>query len=341
MRYIPIEKTEQDMILARSVYDNTGRVLLSCGTVLTDEYIDKLYERGLPGIYIEDKLAEDIEIEEAISEELRNEGAEALRNGDVDAAMSVGRRIVDEIIQNPRVTLDLIDLRSYDDYTYRHSVNVAVISTVIGINMQLNRLALDELSIAAILHDIGKRMIDPKIINKKGKLTPEEYTEVKRHSEYGYEMVKSRIDLSAKIKNAILLHHENEDGSGYPKGLKGNQIFIYAKIIHVADVFDALTAKRPYKKAYAQSEAAEYLMGSCDRMFDREVVKAFLQCVSLYPKGTQVQLSNGKEALVVEATKSPLRPKVRIIEDGTDMDLSSLYEHRNITIVPPHDGDIS
>lgn len=104
-------------------------------------------------------------------------------------------------------------------------------------------------------------------------------------------MVKSRIDLSAKIKNAILLHHENEDGSGYPKGLKGNQIFIYAKIIHVADVFDALTAKRPYKKAYAQSEAAEYLMGSCDRMFDREVVKAFLQCVSLYPKGTQVQLS--------------------------------------------------
>ena len=80
MRYIPIEKTEQDMILARSVYDNTGRVLLSCGTVLTDEYIDKLYERGLPGIYIEDKLAEDIEIEEAISEELRNEGAEALRS---------------------------------------------------------------------------------------------------------------------------------------------------------------------------------------------------------------------------------------------------------------------
>ena len=210
MRYIPIEKTEQDMILARSVYDNTGRVLLSCGTVLTDEYIDKLYDRGLPGIYIEDKLAEDIEIEEAISEELRNEGAEALRNGDVDAAMGVGRRIVDEIIQNPRVTLDLIDLRSYDDYTYRHSVNVAVISTVIGINMQLNRLALDELSIAAILHDIGKRRIDPKIINKKGKLTPEEYTEVKHHSEYGYEMVKSRIDLSAKIKNAIRLSEGSE-----------------------------------------------------------------------------------------------------------------------------------
>lgn len=340
MRYISIEKAEREMVLARSVYDSTGRVLLSCNTALTEEYIDKLVERGLAGIYIEDELAADIQIEETITQELRNKGVEALRNGDIDASMEVGKKIVEQMIKKPAVTLDLIDLRSYDDYTYRHSVSVAVISTVIGLNMSFNRDRLEELSIAAILHDIGKRRVASEIINKRGKLNPEEYAEVKRHSEYGYEMIKQRIDISARVKTGIFSHHENQDGSGYPRGLRGDQIYIYGRIIHVADVFDALTAKRPYKKAFARAEAVEYLMGGCDRLFDEAAVKSFLKSVSIYPKGTEVRLSDGREALVVDSTGNSLRPKVRLLDDGTDMDLSSLYEYRNITIAPEEGAEV-
>lgn len=332
MRYIPIEKVSPDMILARSVFDGSKRVLLSRETVLTQEYIDKMTERGLAGVYIEDHLASDISIEETISEELRTEGVEALRNGDVDVAKKVAEKIVDELTKNPRVKLDLIDLRSYDDYTYRHSVNVSVLATVIGIRMNLSRSELNELSIAAILHDIGKRKVDYAIINKNGRLTPEEYEQVQKHAEYGYEMVRFRLDFSSALKTGILLHHENEDGTGYPKGLKGDQIHIYGKIVHVADVFDALTAKRPYKKAFAQSEAVEYLMGACDRMFDREVVKAFLGAVSVYPKGITVTLSDGREAVVTDQTDNPLRPKIRMLENEEDIDLYTAPEYRNITI---------
>lgn len=340
MRYIVIEKAQAGMLLAKSIYDGAGRVLLGAHTVITQEYIAKLGARGLPGIYVEDELAKDIEIEETITQELRNRGVEALKKGNIDACVNVAKEIVDQILEQSVVSLDMVDLRTYDDYTYQHSVNVAVISTIIGMNMSFQYRILQELSIAAILHDIGKSMIDPAILNKADKLTEEEYELVKKHPDFGYEMLRHRLDISACIRAGVLSHHENVDGTGYPQGLSGSQIYVYAKIIHVADVFDALTAKRVYKMPYARSEAVEYLMGSCDRLFDRAVVEAFLMFVPIYPKGTMVRLSNGKEALVVANTGNALRPQVRL-QDGEEMNLSTPEKYRNITIIPEPDTPVS
>lgn len=340
MRYIVIEKAQAGMLLAKSIYDGAGRVLLGAHTVITQEYISKLGARGLPGIYVEDELAKDIEIEETITQELRNQGVEALKKGNIDACMNVAKEIVDQILEKSVVSLDMVDLRTYDDYTYQHSVNVAVISTIIGMNMSFKYTMLQELSIAAILHDIGKSMIEPAILNKADKLSEEEYALVKKHPDFGYEMLRHRLDISACIRAGVLSHHENVDGTGYPQGLNGSQIYVYAKIIHVADVFDALTAKRVYKMPYARSEAVEYLMGSCDRLFDREVVEAFLMSVPIYPKGTMVKLSNGKEALVVANTGNALRPQVRL-SDGEEMNLSTPEKYRNITIIPEPDTPVS
>lgn len=340
MRYIVIEKAQAGMLLAKSIYDGAGRVLLGAHTVITQEYIAKLGARGLPGIYVEDELAKDIEIEETITQELRNRGVEALKKGNIDACVNVAKEIVDQILEQSVVSLDMVDLRTYDDYTYQHSVNVAVISTIIGMNMSFQYRILQELSIAAILHDIGKSMIDPAILNKADKLTEEEYELVKKHPDFGYEMLRHRLDISACIRAGVLSHHENVDGTGYPQGLSGSQIYVYAKIIHVADVFDALTAKRVYKMPYARSEAVEYLMGSCDRLFDRAVVEAFLMSVPIYPKGTMVRLSNGKEALVVANTGNALRPQVRL-QDGEEMNLSTPEKYRNITIIPEPDTPVS
>ena len=307
--------------------------------MLTQDYINRLIERGFPGCYVEDELSNGIEIEEVVSQELRNEGVDALRRGDIDAAIDVARQIADQLINSSVVSLDMIDLRSYDDYTYRHSVNVAVISTIIGMNLEFNKIRLSELCVAAILHDIGKLQVEPDILNKKGRLTEEEYEIVKNHPTYGYEMINQRLDLSSGTKAAILLHHENEDGSGYPKGLCREQIYVYAKIIHVADVFDALTSKRPYKPAYARSEAVEYLMGSCDRLFNREVVKAFVKSVPIYPKGSMVLLSNGTKAIVIGNSENVMRPKIRM-EDGQEIDLADMSDNRNITIVPENKEEV-
>ncbi len=339
MRYIQIDEAEVGMIIAKPVFDSNERVLLGVNSILTQEYLNSLIRRGMPGIYIKDEWSKDIEIDDVISVELRNEGVEALKHNDIDKTLGVAKKIIDQILSSSVISLDMMDLKSYDNYTYQHSVNVAVVSSLVGMKMGLNRDALEELCMAAILHDIGKTLVPPEIINKPDRLTKEEYEQVQKHSEYGYEVVKDRMDISAKVKAAILTHHENEDGTGYPKHYKGNQIHIYAKIIHVADVFDALTSKRPYKTSYARYEAAEYLMGGCDRMFNHEIVVAFMSAVPIYPRGLCVHLSDDREAIVTKNTKNLLRPIVRF-ENNEELDLSDLSKNRNLTIVPKEKADV-
>lgn len=332
MRYVVIEKAEESMVLARPIFDGSSRVLLGTNTILTKDYIDRLMKLGLPGFYVEDELASDIEIDDTITPELRNEGVEALRSGNIDKTMEVAKGIVEQILSKAVVSLDLVDLRTFDDYTYRHSVNVAVLSTIIGINMDFNQFMLQELCVSAILHDIGKLMVPPEILNKPEKLTDDEFFEVKKHPDYAFGILKKRMDISARTRAGVLSHHENEDGTGYPYGLIRDQIYIYAKIIHVADVFDALTSRRPYKMPYPRSEAVEYLMGSCDRLFDREVVMAFIKSVPIYPKGTMITLSDGREGLVIGNSDNVLRPVIRLL-DGTQIDLGKSVQYRSITIV--------
>ena len=193
---------------------------------------------------------------------------------------------------------------------------------------------LEILTTAALFHDLGKLTIPKEILNKPGRLTSEEYKLVKTHPIKSYELIKNRYEISAHVKQAVLLHHENYDGSGYPNGIYGEEQSIFVRVLHVCDVYDALTSKRPYKEGYCPSEAAEYLMGACGIMFDRYVVEKFLQLVPLYPKGTEIKLSNGRRAIVVDNMGGHnLRPVVRTIDDGTDIDLEN-RANLNITILP-------
>ncbi len=332
MRFIPIDRVKPGMVLAQSIFDDSACVLLGAYVELTKEYIEKLTERGFPGIYIEDELSKDIEIQEAISNTLRNEAVRSLRDCDIDQAMNVAQKIVEELLNKKTVSLDMIDLRSFDEYTYRHSVNVAVLSTVVGMGMGLSTKELINLCAAAIFHDLGKLEIAEEILNKPGRLTDEEFAIMKQHPVLSYELIKSKWNISSTTKKAVLSHHENEDGSGYPHGLERDQIHLYAKIVHVADVYDALTTRRPYKKPYSPAEAMEYLMGGCGILFDQKIVKAFMRKVPLYPKGATVLLSTDESALIVENQKqNNMRPVVRL-EDGTQIDLND-WDQLNVTIV--------
>lgn len=334
MRYISIEEAEPGMCLAYDLYDSMGRTVIGRGCELTATYISRLAEYGFSGVYIDDELSGDIHVEPSISEALRTEGMKCIEACDIDKCAQIAERIIEELLAKKKVSLDMADLRSYDDYTYAHSVNVAVLCCVIGMGLELSERDLNYLVTAALLHDLGKLFIPKEILNKPGRLTPEEYETMKTHARKSYELLSDRWDISAHVKQTVLFHHENVDGSGYPKGITGAEQSIFVRVLHVADVYDALTSKRPYKKPYSPYEAAEYLMGACGIMFDKQVVQVFLQYVPLYPKGTRVVLSDGREALIYEnAGVHNLRP-ILLLKDGTKLDLLE-YSSFSITIVPP------
>lgn len=334
MRYVSLTDAQPGMQLAKDLYDVNGRTLVGSHIMLTANYIDKLIEYGFAGVYIVDDLTEDIEVEDAISPQLRTEGMEKIRSGDIDGCKEVAEKLVEEILSRGKISLDMLDLRSYDDYTYAHSVNVAVISGVLGMGFGLGEKEMAQLVMAAMLHDLGKLSIPPEILNKPGRLTQKEYHRMQEHPVISYELIKDRFDISAQVKVAVLFHHENVDGSGYPNGIMGEEQTLFTKIIHVADVYDALVSKRPYKEPYAPCEAAEYLMGGCGILFEREVVTMLLQAVPLYPKGTELCLSDGRCGIVKEnADVHNLRPVLRMM-DGSTLDLSS-RENLALAILPP------
>ncbi len=333
MRYVSLGEAVPGMVLGQDLFDSFGRVLIGKHNLLSQEYIEKLEEYGFYGVYITDELSQDIEIEPLISPKLRAEGQECIRTSDIDSCMSIAKDIVKEILEHGKLSLDMTDLRSYDDYTYAHSVNVAVISSVIGLGMKMGEEDLELLVTAALLHDLGKLSIPSEILNKPGRLTPKEYEIMKSHSTKSYELISERWDISSLVKSAVLLHHENVDGTGYPQGIDGENQTIFIKVLHVADVYDALVSKRPYKNPYSPFEASEYLMGGCDILFDREVVETLLKYVPLYPKGTEVLLSDGNRAIIVDNSGiHNLRPVVRTFS-GQLMDLTS-PQYLSVTLNP-------
>lgn len=332
MRYVVINNVKEGMSLATDLMDIQGRIIIRRGRILTKKYIDKIKKFGISGIYIDDSLSEDIEIEPVISEELRNLGMSSIKNQNIDSCIRVAKDIVQEIINKRNLSLDMSDIRSFDDYTYAHSVNVGILSCVIGIDLKLAEEELEDLVLAGLLHDIGKLNISEQIVQKPARLTSEEYKIMKTHPELSYFKLLSKPDISGRVKMAVLLHHENMDGSGYPNGISGTEIPLFARILHVADVYDGLITTKPYKQGYSPSEAVEYLMGAGGIMFDPEIVSTFKEVVPLYPKGSEICLSNGYVGVVIEnGGEHNLRPIIRLLEDGQEIDLMS-RDMINLTI---------
>lgn len=221
--------------------------------------------------------------------------------------------LIGDIIKTPEALLNLLASRSFDDYTFSHNINVATISLMLGRAMGLGLQQLQSLGVGALLHDIGKLRIALAIMNKKEKLSSSELIEVRRHPTIGYCLLSNSKDIDDNAKNIVLQHHEQLVGSGYPKGAKGPQIPLMAKIVAIADVFDAMTTDRPHRPAKSPYEAINFLLRGTNSHFDPEILQLFLQRVSLYPPGTTVLLSNGQTAMVVGANpKNLVRPIIKI-----------------------------
>ncbi|MBR0435315.1 MAG: response regulator [Lachnospiraceae bacterium] len=334
MRYIPLENVQPGMVLGYEIFDDAGHILIPKGVMLTEAYINRLAKFNFDGIYVDDFLSNEIVIEPVISPELRAESMECIKNGDIDGCMGAAVRIVNEILAKDVISFDLMDIRTADNYTYAHSVNVAVLSCIVGMGMDLKEDDLVNLAIAGLLHDIGKAKLPQDILNKPTRLTKEEFEIVKSHPMLSHQIIASRLDIDDDVKLAIMSHHENIDGSGYPNHAEGHQLNLYSKILRVADNYDALISKRPYKEAYYPLDAAEYLMGGGGFLFDQDIVEVFLRYVPFYAKGTEVMLSNGMFGIIADNTgEHNLRPVIQLFS-GTLVDLNE-PKNMNITIGIP------
>lgn len=341
MRFVPSSCLKPGMATARDLYGYNNELMLSRGHILTEIEINRINLLQFPGIYITDYFSRDIEVKSIISSRLRNNAVKSIkdillqaenRDSSINTAqISKLKNTVDEIIDEITISKDtivnMLDLKDFSDNTYYHSVNVAVLSLVIGVSLGLRKTNLYRLGLGALLHDIGKVFVSKEILEKRGKLTEYEFEEIKKHTLNGSSYLKERWDIPLESNVAILNHHEKYNGTGYPFRLRQDKISIFGKIIAVADVFDALTSDRPYRNAMLPSDAMEYIMGGGGTLFDHDVTSAFTKRVVPYPVGTCVLLSNNLKGIVAENYMNCcMRPRIKIIDDiGNENNDEEIY----------------
>lgn len=337
MRKVDIEHVTPGMKLAKTIFSEDGRVLLTAGMLLRQNYIDRLRNTGVGEVFIDDDISHDVYVSDVICEQTRSEVkflVKGIMEGytfsnmlKLDRVKEMIDTMIEEILSSKEIVINLADIKSVDDYTFEHSVNVCVLSLVTGIGLGFNIMRLRDLGIGALLHDIGKMRISESILKKPSQLSVEEFEEIKKHTVYGYEILKDNKNISMISAFIAFGHHERVDGSGYPLKLRGENIHQCARIVAVADVFDALTSDRVYRKRLRPAEVIEYITSLGSRHFDEEIVKTFTSYLSPYPVGTGVQLNTGEKALVIRVNRNfPHRPVVRIVFGTDNQRLVKLYE---------------
>lgn len=368
MLIVPTDSLSAGMVLARDVASTSAReyrTLLIKDTVLTDEMIRLLKTKGIKSVSIVGSASPDPQQSTAQAKhekQFNTHISKALTqlndifdNGEIKElsheAVEQIDNIADDILEDIRndstyLGNQMIALQTYDDYTYKHCLRVAMLSTSISAELGLYTEDIKEVVTAALLHDIGKSSIDHDIVAKPGKLTDEEFAEIKRHPYIGYEILKKTGSYNANILTGVLFHQEKFDGTGYPTGIAGKKIPLIARIITVADVFDALTSNRPYRKPWSVAETEEYILGGCGTHFDYDVVQAFLRAFNPYPIGTIVELSDNRHGVVIKYNANVLRPVVKILGGPTQalgevIDLSNDFRFLSLMIKGLYTGELN
>ncbi|MCO7227177.1 HD-GYP domain-containing protein [Pleionea sp. CnH1-48] len=250
-------------------------------------------------------------------EEARTLQAQALSNIkegkklNVEPLNHMAEALIDSIFDDQDTLLCVSQMRNKDSYLLEHSINVSILMTVFANHLKYPRTIIQQLAVGGLLHDIGKIKVPDSILNKPGRLTQEEFEEMKRHVEYGIAEVQDIADISDISMQVIAMHHEKLDGSGYPKGLKGNEITPFGRIASIVDIFDALTGERSYKKGIVHVRALKMLMEQKE-LLDMGMVEQFIKCIGVHPVGSIVLLKSGKLGIVTRSNPdSPLKPLVK------------------------------
>ena len=350
MVFINSDLLASGMCMARDLnfYDPTTKmaVCIRRGQKLTDVSITKIKAAGINGAYI-DNIHSEVRVASSINNEIKNDAInnlQSLSDNFIDSSKGVQHRdieeiggtttkLIDALADKKDILVNIADIKMYDDYTFHHSLSVAIMSIAIGMEMGLNKAQLYELGLAGLLHDIGKVSVPIEIINKKGRLTDEEFAIVKMHPVHAANHLRERKLVPENCYLGIIAHHERWDGNGYPFKLSGERIPFYARILAVADVYDALTSNRPYRIPSPPNEALEFIMGGTGTHFDERVVHSFLRKVAPFPIGSHIKLSNNEAGTVIKNyPDQPLRPMLSLDSTGSIYDLCLDTSKYNIVV---------
>ena len=347
MRLVSTSMLKSEMVLAKSIYYRDCLVLRE-GQADVARFAESLSNMGIHYVYVEDKKSIGIEIQDAITEETRTtckkivrETIEQFTNGntiDVTNMSEAINSIVDNVLQDPDIQVSLNDIYAADEYTYSHSVSTTVYALLMASRLGYNRLMLEKLAAGTLLHDLGKVLLDKKILFKECELTIEEFDYVKKHTTLGYEALKKCVGLTELSRLLSLQHHERMDATGYPMGVPAGDLHEFSRIVAIADVYDALTSDRCYRNRWSAIQAVNYLVECADTKFDTKLVSLFIQQIAVYPNGSMVRLSNKLIGIVKEQNRSmPFRPIVRVIADkkGKEIEMYEidLMKELSITII--------
>jgi HD-GYP domain-containing protein (c-di-GMP phosphodiesterase class II) len=326
--------TEQGADVAR---ENLGRA--ASVSVVANEVDQMLAAAGKVMAPLVQQVEFDQEVKRAVKICNKAKGAvvtmfQEVRMGKAISADAAGE-LVDEIsssvMRNPGALISLARLKTADDYTYMHSVAVCALMVALARQLGQDEATTRELGLAGLLHDLGKAMMPPDVLNKPGKLTDDEFDIMRGHPGQGHRLLIEGGSAGAITLDVCRHHHEKVDGSGYPDHLKGDEISLYAKMGAVCDVYDAITSDRPYKMGWDPAESIRKMTEWSKGHFDDTVFQAFVRSMGIYPAGSLVKLESGRLGVIVEQSqKSLLQPVVKVF-----------FSSRSQTYIKPEIIDLS
>lgn len=337
MRLVKIDKWKPGMKLGKPIMNNNGKILLAKGVELIDRLIPRLKKYNVTTLYIDDEVSEGIDIVESIPEALRMEALHTITEGfqtlmdlsqsnsnlqgmmkssrTIRSFQKVFKDIVALLADNKNALNLLASTKIHENYVFNHSLNVSIYACQLALANGLPLKNVEEIGLGAMLHDLGKVQVPLEILNKPSELTKEENALVKQHCEQGFEILRKIHEIPLPVAHCALQHHERIDGTGYPRGLRGDEIHKYAKIISVADVFDTVTNPRAFKPAVMPHQGLEILYAGSGTQFDMHQVNLFRDCIAIYPPGLTVRLNDGRTGIVSKYNYQAVgRPEIRIIK---------------------------
>ena len=333
MKNISVSDLEVGMELALDVVSDVGITFLAKGTVVNRGHIESLKRMDIDWVYIKIDLRERIQKDQkdfylvALGEfkKIYMSSRIGTRIDNVDYK-GIMNGLFSQYVDSNDVLGKIHSIEIEDLYIYRHAINVSIIAMSIAKWLRFSRNEVIDIGVAGYLHDIGKCNVPGSILNKPNKLTDEEYEIMKTHADHSYQLVKDMEQLSFKAKEGVLYHHERLDGSGYPNGARGAEIPLSARILAVADMFDAILSDRVYSAKVSPYKAIEILKDDSFGKLDPKIVNVLVKNIADFYVGNIVKLSTGEIGEVILLNKSNVtRPLIKV-RDGRYLDLSTNYK---------------
>ena len=316
------------MVTAQSIFNEKGAAFLVRGTPLTDRYIYRLRQLSVPELHVT-SLSSNFQLQpppDIINEHTRVQAvenvAETFRQAEMHGQFNMdliercADLLVRDIMSKKKNLVQLTDIRLHDSYTFSHSVNVAVLSAMLGNLCGYSKSKLQVITLGGLLHDIGKLAVPTFILNKPGALTADEFKIIRYHPSEGRRLLKElKLPIASILAIIAVQHHEHIDGSGYPHHIRGKSIHPYSRITAIADVYDALTSVRPYKKAYKPNVVYQMMMHNSPGHFDMDRLRLFFENVAIYPVGTVMKTNLGYAIVKKVIFGHTLAPVVIVFAD--------------------------